>query len=171
MWMCAEGWNKGHRQHLRTPLNSCYMLQECPYGTVGAGLIVREAIATGDDKDKCGWGARYAADGTCVITSGERVAWRWKPSTLAAMYMPLRLARTFLLITGVRAERLQEIGMEDALREGIEPEHRVGQGASAEQIRSRFRTLWDSINGARAMGWEANPWVWVISFERTERRP
>ena len=29
-----------------------------------------------------------------------------------------------------------------------------------------FRALWDSINAKRGFGWDANPWVWVLAFER-----
>jgi hypothetical protein len=29
-----------------------------------------------------------------------------------------------------------------------------------------FEELWDSINGKGA--WAANPWVWVVSFNRVE---
>jgi hypothetical protein len=33
-----------------------------------------------------------------------------------------------------------------------------------------FASLWDSINANRGLGWEANPWVWVIGFRKLERR-
>ena len=29
-----------------------------------------------------------------------------------------------------------------------------------------YADLWDSINGARGFGWDANPWVWVLEFRR-----
>ena len=29
-----------------------------------------------------------------------------------------------------------------------------------------FENLWDSINVKRGYGWDKNPWVWVIEFER-----
>lgn len=32
-----------------------------------------------------------------------------------------------------------------------------------------FSTLWNSINAKRGYGWEANPWVWVVCFERIEK--
>lgn len=31
-----------------------------------------------------------------------------------------------------------------------------------------FQELWDSINEKRGYGWDVNPWVWVISFERKD---
>jgi hypothetical protein len=29
-----------------------------------------------------------------------------------------------------------------------------------------FKELWDSINAKRGYGWDVNPWVWVIEFEK-----
>ncbi len=34
--------------------------------------------------------------------------------------------------------------------------------------RMAFGALWNSINGKRGRGWEANPWVWVVEFERVQ---
>jgi hypothetical protein len=34
--------------------------------------------------------------------------------------------------------------------------------------REVFAYLWDSLNANRGFGWETNPWVWAISFKRTE---
>ncbi|WP_198157093.1 hypothetical protein [Aquincola tertiaricarbonis] len=32
--------------------------------------------------------------------------------------------------------------------------------------RRSYGSLWDQINGAG--GWETNPWVWVLAFQRVE---
>jgi hypothetical protein len=34
--------------------------------------------------------------------------------------------------------------------------------------REAFAALWDSLNAKRGFGWDANPWVWVLSFRRGE---
>jgi len=41
------------------------------------------------------------------------------------------------------------------------------QYSGYELARDSYSSLWESINGAGS--WEANPWVWVYSFERIER--
>ena len=83
----------------------------------------------------------------------------WRPS----IFMPKEAARIFLEVTNVRVERLQEITEEDARAEGVFPAE-----AHPHQHRDAFADLWDSINLKRGFGWETNPWVWVISFMRTE---
>ena len=83
----------------------------------------------------------------------EMVPWKWKPS----IHMPKEVARIFLKVTGVRLERLQAICYPDVYAEGINEEY----GSLTD-----FVELWDSINDKRGFGWESNPWVWVIEFER-----
>lgn len=102
----------------------------------------------------------------------------WRPS----IHMPKEAARIFLRVTDVRVERLQEITAEGALDEGTnvefpEPKPSYISLAYTEMrlkpaARQSFARLWDStIKPAdRAIyGWEANPWVWVIEFERCEK--
>lgn len=88
----------------------------------------------------------------------------WSPS----IHMPKKAARIFLKITDVRIERLQEMSFEDMFDEGIE----VVPGSIAPYPSERFKSLWDSIikkSDIGMYGWNENPWVWVIEFERSER--
>lgn len=86
---------------------------------------------------------------------------RWRPS----IFMPKEAARIWLDVTDVRVERLSEITEEDAIAEGI----RIGIGGMPYfSCREAFAALWNSLNAKRGFGWEQNPWVWVISFERIE---
>ncbi len=72
--------------------------------------------------------------------------------------MPKEAARIFLRVTDVRVERLQDIDDEGVIAEGL-------------KIGAPFDELWDSTikKSDRDMyGWAANPWVWVIEFEKVE---
>ena len=74
------------------------------------------------------------------------------------------MARHFITITGVRAERLQEITEVDAVDEGVDYTRRGTPITldGKDHIRG-FAYLWDSIN--KDYQWEMNPWVWVYSCE------
>ncbi len=87
----------------------------------------------------------------------------WRPS----IHMPREAARLFLLVKAVRVERLQEILCGDMRREGcIHPTVKGGQYQQWQ--RDYWIPLWDSLNAKRGYGWDTNPWVWVVEFERTE---
>ena len=92
---------------------------------------------------------------------------RWKPS----IHMPKEAARIFLRVTGVRVERLQEILCGDMRREGCIPDTVTG-GQYEQWQRDYWIPLWDSTikkQDINRCGWAANPWVWVIEFERISR--
>lgn len=96
---------------------------------------------------------------------------KWHPS----IHMPKDAARIFLKVTNVRVERLQDTDEEDAKKEGFiqiidnsgdQFEDAGGWDVSARQL---FSILWDSTINKQDLneyGWEANPYVWVIEFER-----
>lgn len=90
----------------------------------------------------------------------------WKPS----IHMPKEAARIWLKVTDVRVERLQEITSEQISREGVEVEY--PHVLNGEEKRYAFSTLWNSTikkSDIDRYGWDANPWVWVIEFERCEK--
>lgn len=96
----------------------------------------------------------------------------WKPS----IHMPKEAARIWLKVTDVRVERLQEMDWKDALYEGIDmwPERdgKTGEYIFDENPLDYFIDLWDSTvkkSDIERCGWDANPWVWVIEFERCEK--
>lgn len=91
---------------------------------------------------------------------------KWKPS----IHMPKEAARIWLKVTDVRVERLQEITSEQICREGVEVEY--PHVLNGEEKRYAFSTLWNSTikkSDIDRYGWDANPYVWVISFERCEK--
>lgn len=91
---------------------------------------------------------------------------RWHPS----IHMPKEAARIWLKVTDVKVERLQNIDGKGCVKEGIEEEplKHVGE----DFVKGMFHDLWDStINKSDIdrYGWGANPWVWVIEFERCKK--
>lgn len=79
----------------------------------------------------------------------------WKPS----IHMPKQAARIWLKVTDVKVERLQDIDDDGVVAEGL-------------QIGDPFDEFWDSTIKKESLnrcGWDANPWVWVIEFERCEK--
>jgi hypothetical protein len=85
----------------------------------------------------------------------------WRPS----IHMPRWASRITLRITDVRVERLQDISEDDARAEGW-PGPITETGFPIASPLAWFANVWTSINGAGA--WEANPWVWALSFERVK---
>ena len=89
----------------------------------------------------------------------------WKPS----IHMPKKAARIFLKVKDVRVERLQDIDAIGCLQEGIESEY--PHVLNGEEKLYAFFQLWNSTikkEDIDTYGWDANPWVWVIEFERIE---
>lgn len=91
----------------------------------------------------------------------------WHPS----IHMTREAARLFLWVKSVRVERLQVMSQEDAEQEGCsekqDPESKFT--SSALLI---FKDIWDGTIKPADLpryGWEANPWVWVIEFERISK--
>lgn len=100
---------------------------------------------------------------------------KWRPS----IHMPKEAARIFLRVTGVWVERLRDITPGEAVDEGaVKRPHYVRYGgeeclALHQRYIDEFAALWDStIKPADRplYGWDANPWVWVIEFERISRK-
>jgi hypothetical protein len=88
----------------------------------------------------------------------------WHPS----IHMPREAARLFLRVTSVRVERVQDIRHEEVLAEGISECKGRTEEEDCECATIKYAKLWDSLNAKRGYGWDNNPWVWVISFERME---
>lgn len=94
----------------------------------------------------------------------------WHPS----IHMPKEAARIFLRIIDIRLERLQEITEDEAKAEGANWKNgkHIGVEKKMKQtVIERFAEIWDGTIEKMKLykyGWEANPWVWVIKFERCE---
>ena len=111
----------------------------------------------------------YRASEDGQVWEREIENWCWRPS----IHMPKEAARIWLKVTGVRVERLQGMTEEDARGEGCitfqdKISNRSFEGVTTFDLTAReaFKDLWNSINAKRGYGWETNPWVWVIEFEK-----
>lgn len=145
----------------------CNILQKViksPKGTIGDLLWVRETFARLPFINQ---GVNYV-----YKANPQDLSTKWKPS----IHMPKHAARIWLKVTGVAVERLQDISEKDAQAEGIEEIHPAPFlirwknycDESADLLNEpvdSFRSLWQSINEKRGFGWDANPWVWVYTFE------
>lgn len=128
-----------------------------PKYDVGDVLYVRETWMK--------WGCEYCEKecyGNCnpakyayKATGDWDCDWKWKPS----IHMPKKAARIFLRVTNVKVERLQDITYDDCLKEGM-----WNYGTDVDTL-AEFQKLWQSVY----KNWSANPWVWVIEFERCEK--
>ena len=157
--------------HVRSKLFSC------PFGAAGDRIWVRETFCPVDDTQYGGekWvdyraTPRYEASHPAGWDSApnDAEALKWRPS----INMPRWASRILLEITDVRVERLNAISQEDAQAEGMElagwrPTYSdPDSGGEVMTPYDNFAELWSSIYGEES--WNANPWVWVISFKRVE---
>ena len=164
-----------------------------PYGQPGDRLWVRESFRFPESLDHLS----PAAIGEKALSAGYRTAWcptqfeadgtrrtdqDWsdfvtppmpnEPGRLrASIHMPRWASRITLEITGIRVERLRDISELDAISEGA-PGYEEGFDAPPPDDEcewsyvASFMRLWDQTNGAGS--WEANPWVWCVSFRRID---
>ena len=105
----------------------------------------------------------YKADGDL-----RPEGWRgkWEPS----IRMPKEAARIWLKVTNVRVERLQEITIDDIRNEGLSS--MAVHAGDMEIAIEEWKNLWNSTikkSDLDCYGWDANPWMWVIEFERGEK--
>jgi hypothetical protein len=159
--------------------------ETCKYGQPGDLLWVRET-----------WGAVWPADEPvplrqceieyradlppgCTDRPGEWPADQGNgpevPKWRSSIHMPRWASRITLEVKGVRVERLHDITEDDARAEGAmwhdggtywHSGWRHDYSDVHADAYSSFARFWNKINGPGA--WEANPWVWVISFERVK---
>lgn len=129
----------------------------CRYGVPGDVLWVRESWRASAEADgikprdmNAAHRIRYEADGPHEPGFG-----RLRPG----MFMPRWASRISLKVTEVRVQRLLDISAADAWAEGV-PQSNVDPVPAYQEV-------WETINGAGS--WQANPWVWALSFERVSQ--
>lgn len=151
----------------------------CPYGQPGDRLWVRERWAADMSFDDLpprmlpprGMPIYYHATAQCMD-------YKWRPS----IHMPRWASRITLEITDVHVERVQDITNDEAVAEGAYEVRKVGDDIAHatwtmdgldwryDTPREAFVATWDSIYAADGLGWDVNPWVWVVAFKRVENQ-
>lgn len=161
----------------------------CPYMTGKTELVDHKWIIRPEKKQRL-----YVRETWCASSGYDHLPPRSIPSCgisypatdrciglkkRPSIHMPRWASRITLEITAVRVERLQDIGENDAVAEGIHtcsgldeegPYNGFHWGPKAQDSNLyetavyAYERLWESINGPGS--WAANPWVWVIEFRR-----
>jgi hypothetical protein len=126
----------------------------CPYGTPGDRLFPAMPIPS-LNHNYCA--ARFGVAQSTVWAIRTGRYWQHAPKQNPPNCQRWA-SRILLEITDVRVQRLQDISEEDAWAEGCEP--------ADVYPRDWFHWLWDTIYGGGS--WDANPWVWAITFRRLE---
>lgn len=155
-------------------------------------LYVRETWCKGLERHL--YRADYS-DTEKFYQNGKEIEIKWRPSSI----MPKEAARIFLKVTDVRVERLQEITEDGAKVEGMPDDfdypvskiycprckgygtidsrnpsslgHEEIDCPNCDSQRKRFANLWNATikKQYNIHSWDANPYVWVIEFERCEK--
>ena len=178
--------DKEHLEQLSTAERTCPI---CP----GDILYVRETVwqkigyyLDVDGETKPSWynEFRYVASDEKTET-GWNYSWVKRPS----IHMPKEAARIWLKVTDVRVELLQEMKPVDVIKEGAYPDcldclNTYGESGSqccygteeqcsqCDEVMMEWEKLWNSTikkSDLDRYGWDANPYVWVIEFERCEK--
>lgn len=140
------------------------------------------------------WSEGYE-DGTYIYRASDKLAGlpTFKESSKLiyhpSIHMPKEAERIWLKVMNVRVERLQEMKPVDVIKEGAYPDcldclNTYGESGSqccygteeqcsqCDEVMMEWEKLWNSTikkSDLDSYGWSANPWVWVIEFERCEK--
>lgn len=160
--------------------------RELPYKP-GDILYVRETWCQ-YDKDHILDDVKYAYKADATADSErcrQDYGYKWHPS----IHMPKAAARIWLKVTDVRVERLQDITPAEVVKEGVYEDCREclesysesgtqccykqdDECSQCDSVITEFKKLWNATikqSDLDRYGWNANPWVWVIEFERCEK--
>lgn len=152
---------------LDNPNKSPWGAQFLPPFQPGDTLYVRETWGKAQNAESYVYKADFDGHAAEVFLPGMK----WRPS----IHMPKEAARLFLRVTDVRTEMLQSIKTDGCVDEGavMKPHYtKRGDLCLHSRYKTEFSILWDSTikkSDIDRYGWEANPLVWVISFERCQK--
>lgn len=147
------------------PGDLLYVRERFCYGVIECGEEVdgREALYVVDTDEKADFCIPYQY---CLDNNIGIEGVKWRPS----IHMPKSAARIWLKVTSVNIERLQDITCEEIQKEGLKS---MAVHAKDKEIAMKeFALLWNSTINKSDLGkygWEANPYVWRIEFEKIKK--
>lgn len=149
--------------------------RRCPYGAPGTRLWVRETWAqpwSSGQGHPVIYRATYEHPEEASASAGP-----WRSSTS----MPRWASRFTLVVEEIRVERLQAICEADARSEGVEllPCTYAGQCNSnrcprhgvLDPYRTAYRAHVEQKTQLGPYAWDANPWVWALTFRVEQPGP
>lgn len=171
--------DKAHTEQLSTGERTCPI---CP----GDILYVRETVYQKvghyldvDGETKAVWCNEFKY---AVTDEKPETGWNYSWVKRPSIHMPKEAARIWLKVTDVRVERLQEITEDGAKAEGINeewarswwaPTYYDPDSGGYPEYRDTFAfEIWNNTikkSDLDCYGWYANPYVFVIEFERCEK--
>jgi hypothetical protein len=188
-YMCWQ-WSRGPKKHgtwLTQSRNDKFdgrIAMDCPFGDYLDTLWVRETFLPDPPRD--GTWEDFGGDFTlkdipeeyrrprhvlyAADPKWQDAALKWCPS----IHMPAWASRLTLEIVRVDVQRLQDITEPEAKAEGVGRGWYLRDTLDGEETvpttyRDGFRSQWNQIYGKalnlkETHGWDANPWVWAVSF-------
>jgi hypothetical protein len=168
-------WFDGGEWIVENDLGQCWVngKLKCPFGEPGDRLWVRElwsdCITVTDGKRLPSPQFVYKASDDFM---DDDHYFKFK----TPIHMPKAAARLWLEIVNIKVEKLEDISLQDAAKEGVECDATTGlwkdyhtNKFKCQSARHSFASLWYEINGLKKMMKTPNPWVWVIEFRRVEK--
>lgn len=121
---------------------------KCPY-QVGQKIFVKESF--------------WEAGGKIIYKADYE---SYKPISPWRRAMKQEHSRLFPIIKSIGVERLADISVEDAIKEGIEFYYEDGAFHSGlvDEI-DAFKDFWNVTHKKPEEKFEANPWVWCVTME------
>lgn len=179
-WLLREV--EGGTALFQRPGSAIAKMRTCPYGKPGDILYVRENFWIEHDWDADDeWGGPFDC-GADLKNSHWLTVWYCatddepKPGTEDAplfyskrpsIHMPKWASRLWLNVLNVQVQKIQDISETDAQWEGWDMSN-LPKGHAYDATHHAidwFRGVWDSVYGKRGLGWDINPWVWVITYD------
>lgn len=169
----AEGRKRMTRRVMKQQPNKNLLPDEfipplCPYGNPGDQIILGTTWAVWEEFDHLK-PTQLLDESDCV----NFPIWSYfdsdeKPEGFGKLrpgrFLPgfLRGRMPCVTLKTVRAELVQDITIEDIVKEGLVSYLREHDACC--ELEEKWIKLWNSINANRGYSWDSNPWIWVLEW-------